>query len=131
MTHIWVNGAYEVALGPAAVRTILGLPDPGERDELAGTLRTELLNGPNAHNDYTFDSDARTYSDPEAASGKAVYTATPLSFAGYTAIHRPLTSEELERLRREQGLSTAELGFYVIDILPAESAFTRGVPRLV
>ena len=61
----------------------------------------------------------------------AIYTATPLSFAAHTAIHRPLTSEEFRRVRREQGPSDAISGVYVIDILPAESGFTRTVPRLV
>ena len=131
MSYTGVNDAYEVVLGPPAIRTVLGLPDPGERKELADALRTELMNGPNTHNEYTFDSDVRAYSDRGAGPGRAVYTATPLSFAGYTAVHRPLTSEELRRLRREQGASTDALGFYVIDILPAESAFTRTVPRLV
>jgi hypothetical protein len=107
------------------------LPDPGERKKLADALRTELINGPNAHNEYTFDSDVRAYSDRGAGPGKAVYMATPLSFAGYTAVHRCLAREELRRLRREQGPSTAAQGLYVIDILPAESAFIRAAPRLV
>jgi hypothetical protein len=39
--------------------------------------------------------------------------------------------EELRRLRREQGRSTAARGLYVIDILAAESAFTRITPRRI
>jgi hypothetical protein len=131
MSHTGVNDAYEVVLGPAAIRTVLSLPGPGERKELADALRTELTNGPNAHNELRFDDAVRTYSDRGAGPGKAVYTATPLSFAGYTAIHRHLTREELKRMRREQGRSTARRGLYLIDILRAESAFTRTVPRLV
>jgi hypothetical protein len=60
-----------------------------------------------------------------------IYTASPLSFDGYTAIHRRLTKEELKRLRHDKRPSTAEQGVYVIDILPAESAFSRTVPRPV
>lgn len=123
------NGAYEVVLGPAAIRAILSLPDLGQRRELAAALGTELINGPNAHNEYTFDSDLQAH-NPGEGQTRAVYAATPLSFAGYTAVHRGLTSEEFNRLRREQGPSAAVLGLYVIDILPAESAFTRTVPRL-
>jgi hypothetical protein len=130
MSHTGVNDSYEVALGPAAIRTVLSLPDPDERERLADALQTELINGPNAHNELRFDSDVRVYSDRAAGQGTAVYTATTLSFAGYTAVHRHMTSEELRQLRQEQGCSTASRGLYVIDILPAESAFTRTVPRL-
>ena len=130
MSHSGVNDAYEVVLGPAAIRTVLSLPDPGERKELADALRTELINGPNARNELRFDDAVRAYSDRGAGPGKVVYTATPLSFAVLTAVHRRLTRDELRRLRREQGRSTASRGLYVIDILRAESAFTRTVPRL-
>src|SRR6266852_5439264 len=125
MSHTGVKDAYEVVLGPAAIRTVLSLPDPGERKELADALRTELINGPNAHNELRFDDAVRTYPDRGAGPDNVVYTATPLSFAGYTAVHRRLNKEELKRLRREQGRSTARQGLYVIDILRAESAFTR------
>ena len=82
---------YEVVLGPAAIRTVLGLPDP-ERKELADALRTELLDGPNADEEARFDG-------PD----NVVYRGTPLSFDAYVALHRPMTKEELKRLRREQG----------------------------
>ncbi len=132
MTHSSaLHTAYEVVLAPAAIRTVLSLPDPGERKELADALRTELVGGPNAHNEVRFDSDVRAYPDPGAGPGRVIYTATPLSFHGYTVVHRRLTREELKRLRREQGRSTASLGFYVIDILSADSAFGRSAPRLV
>lgn len=131
MSHSGTNETYEVALGPAAIRVILSLSDPGERKELANALRTELIRGPNAHNEYKFDSDVRAYADRGAGQGSTVYTATPLSFAGYTAIHRRLSKEEFRRLRREHGPSPATRGLYVIDILAAESAFSRTVPRLV
>jgi hypothetical protein len=119
---------YEVVLGPAAIRVVLGMPDPVVRRQLADALQTELVSGPNAHNDFSFDD--ASYSDRGAGPGKVVYTATPLSFAGYTAVHRRLTGEELDRLRQEQDRSTARLGVYVFDIPRAESAFIRTVPRI-
>ena len=123
------NRPYEVVLGPAAIRVILSLPDPVVRRRLADALQNELVNGPNAHNEFSFDD--ASYSDRGAGPGKVFYTATPLSFAGYTAVHRRLTREELDRLRQEQDRSTARLGAYVFDILRAESAFSRTVPRIV
>jgi hypothetical protein len=102
------------------------LPDPADRKELAAALRTELIDGPNAHNELRFDDALRAYTD----RSRAPYTATPLSFAGYTAVHRRLTRKELKRLRREQGRPTTDQGVYVIDILRAESAFTHTVPGL-
>lgn len=123
--------AYEVVLAPAAIRTLLSLPEPGDRKELAAALRTELLDGPNASSEFRFDSHVSAYSDHRAGQGKLVYTATPLSFGGYTVVHRQMTTEELKRLREEQGRSTARSGVYVIDILSAESAFTGSAARLV
>lgn len=131
MSHTVANEPYEVVLGPTAIRVVLSLPDPSDRKQLADALRAELINGPNAHNELRFDEAVRTYSDRGGGPGKMIYTATPLSFAGYTAVHRRLTKEELKRLRNEQGRSTARQGVYLIDILRAESAFTRTVPRLV
>lgn len=115
---------YEVALGPAAIRALETLPGLSDQKELVGALRTELMNGPNAHNEYRFDS-AGAYDDP-GGTVRVVYTATPLSFAGYIAVHRRMTREELRRLRRERRRRTAVRGFYVIDILAVESAFGRG-----
>lgn len=120
--------AYEVVLGTSAIRTVLSLPDP-ERKELAGALRTELLDGPNADKEVRFDSDVKVYSDRGAGPGKAVYTATPLSFAGYTAVHRSMTKEELRRLRRDQGLRVARQGLYVLDILRTESPAVTVPPK--
>lgn len=128
MTHIGLNHAYEVTLGPAAIRTVLCMAREDRRD-LAEALRTELLKGPNASIGFRFDSDIRAYT-PDARPNGKVYTATPLSFGAYTAIHRPLRGDEIERLRREQGRSTADEGFYVTDILSVESAFGRPGPRL-
>lgn len=119
---------YEVVPAPAAIRTILGLSDP-ERKELADALRTELLDGPNADKEARFDADMRPC-DQACGPNDVVYTGTPLSFGAYVAVHRPMTKEELERLRREQGRRVAGRGFYVLDILPPGTAFTRG-PRLV
>lgn len=120
---------YEVVPGPAAIRTILGLSDL-ERKELAEALRTELLDGPNADKEVRFDGDMRALYYDDAGPDDVVYTATPLSFGAYVALHRPMTKEELKRLGREQGRQVAGKGFYVLDILPPGTAFTRG-PRLV
>jgi hypothetical protein len=125
MTH-GENGRYEVVLGSAANRVVLGLQRPARR-RLAQALCTELYKGPNAEHEIQFDSDVGTY---PVRPGDNVYTATPLSFGAYTAIHRPLTEAELGRLRRELGSTTRTWGFFVVDILAAEAAFIRG-PRVV
>lgn len=129
MSDTGAGDAYEVVLGPAAIRAVLNLPDPGDRKLLAAALRTELINGPNAQYEYTFESDIRNYSDRGAGPKPVTYKAIPLSFAAYTAVHRSLTVAELRRLKREQGRSGPGRGFYVVDILAAESGFTRTVPR--
>ena len=67
MSHNVTNDPYEVVLGPTAIRVVLGLPDPADRKELADALRTQLLNGPNAHNELKFDEAVRIYSDRGAA----------------------------------------------------------------
>ena len=119
---------YEVVLGPAAIRTVLGLPEL-ERKELADALRTELLDGPNADKAVRFDGDMRPC-DQTCGPDDVVYTGTPLTFDAYIALHRPMSKEELKRLRREQGRRVAALGFFVPDILHPATAFTGG-PRLV
>jgi hypothetical protein len=120
---------YEVVLGPAAIRTVLSLLEPA-RKELADALRTELLDGPNADKEVRFDGDMRVC-DQTCGPDDVVYTGTPLSFDAYIALHRPMTREELQRLRREQGRRrVAAQGFFVPDILHPATAFTRG-PRLV
>ena len=113
--------AYEVTLGPAAIRMIMRSPDPAE---LSRVLLTELMDGPNAAAEVRYDGDAEVCSESIMPSG-ATYTATPLSYDGYTALHRRMTGAELTRLAREQGRGVAGTGFYVLDILPAESAFIR------
>jgi hypothetical protein len=120
-----VNGSYEVVLAPAAKRAVLGMRLAKDRDRLADALRVELAGGPNAGKKYQFDpyDGGRDYAD-RGASALTVYTAVPLSFDGYIAIHRPMSREEIQRLRREQGYA-ARRGFYVLDILPVDSGFTR------
>jgi hypothetical protein len=116
---------YEVTLGPAAERAMTGLGCPRE---LVACLQTELLDGPNAHNqvEIWFDDEGNAVY-PEVPGGVR-YTALPLSFNGYTALHRPMTKDELVRLENEQDRLVADRGCYVVDILPAEAAFSR--PRL-
>jgi hypothetical protein len=121
MTHIGANSAYEVTLGPAAIRTIQTLPDPDDRTDLGFALRTELVAGPNADKEIRLDSKGRRLSGETADSADMVYTATPLSIQAYTAVHRPMTKDEIDRLREEQGRSTYDCGLYVVDILPARA----------
>lgn len=121
-----MSAKYVVVLGPAAIRAVLGLTDP-DRKELAEALRTELLDGPNADKEARFDADMRAC-DSTCGPGDVVYRGTPLSFGSYVAVQRPMTGDELRRLRREQGRRVA-LGFYVLDILHPASAFSRS-PRL-
>lgn len=119
------DGNYEVTLGPAAERAIMRARYPRE---LAAALRTELVDGPNAHNqvEFGFDNDGNTVYP--GVPGRVVYTAVPLSFNAYTAVYRPMAKDELDRLADELGRAVADCGFYVVDILSAESSFSR--PRL-
>jgi hypothetical protein len=119
-----MNDTYEVTLAPAAERFVLALRWPKDRADLADALRQELAgDGPNSDKEFRFDSygNAVTSADPDGA----VYTATPLSFKGCTAIHRPMTRAELQRLRRELGHSVARTGVHVFDILRPDSGFSR------
>ena len=118
-----MNTAYEVILAPAATRAVLGLGDPSDLKELADALRTELAGGPNAHKEIRFDAAGNFASSTGGGSPGAVYTATPLSSGGYTAIHRPMTAAELRRLRSELGRRVSRSGFYVLDLLPPEAGF--------
>ncbi len=112
---------YELVLAPAAVRALLSLSDPA-RMELAGVLGTELLYGPNARKEAFYDADLRA-----CRRERAVYTATPLSYDAFVAVHRPLADDELARLRRESRRRRAfAQGFHVLDILHLTTAFTRG-----
>lgn len=107
---------YEVTLGPAAKRAVLGLRTESDANGLADALRQELADGPNADKQYEFNVADKTY------------TATPLSFDGYTAVHRPMARGELRRLGREERRRVADRGFYVLDILRAESGYLRRLP---
>lgn len=109
---------YEVVLGPAAMRAILGVRNSEGRDQIADALRKELLNGPNADKEYRFDSDGSGVPSTGRDAPSVVYTATPLTFNAYVAIHRPMTGQELSLLRRERGDPVTNHGFYVLDILP-------------
>lgn len=123
MARTGLGHAYEVTLGPAALRVVLGM-DESRRKNLADALRTELLNGPNASKEVQYNVELRVCRAGEAG----IYTATPLSFDGYVAVHRPLAKDELKALRQEQGRSAASKGFHVFDLLAATSAFSRFVP---
>ena len=120
---------YEVGLGPAAERFILDLRDPAERKELADALREELIDGPNEDKEIRFDGDGGSRIHDLRAPEGAVYTATPLSFNGYVAVHRPMIKDELRRLKREQHRTRIRTGVIVLDILPLESAWAT-FPRL-
>ena len=128
MTHAGLTHAYEVALGPAALVAILRLTGERRR-QLGEALRHELIAGPNAHMEVRYDSDMRAWRgrSAEAAPDGVIYTATPLSHGGYTAVHRPMDSHELKWWRHEHG-HAADKGVYVFDILSATAAFTRSVP---
>lgn len=116
-----MNAVYEVALGPAAIRVILNVPDKGR---LIDSLRTELVDGPNKDKELKFDRYAQIWQDPSTPGG-LIYTATPLSCDGYTALHRLMSIGELNRMAEERGRRVADQGVYVLNILPAESAFLR------
>jgi len=123
MAYMWQEDAYEVVLAPAASRVIVGLRR-ADQEGLDQALAAELRNGPNAAKEVRFDSSIDADVMPSEAE-HAVYTATPLSFCGYTALHRPMTPTELDRLAKQEDRATADEGYYVIDILPAETAFRR------
>jgi hypothetical protein len=122
-----MSARYEVTLGPAAERVVLSL-HPRSRRALADALRRDLLNGPHADQAVELKFDSTDYFDPDIPS-EATYTAIPISFDGYVAVHRPMTEMELKRLRHELGQSVESLGFYVVDLLAPESGFIR--PRFL
>jgi len=117
---------YIVKLAPAAQRVIRTL-EPSDQHGLDRVLAEELADGPNADKEIRFDSDGgfHAYPDDDGPGDRVCYTATPLSFKAYTAIHRPMTEDEINRALREDGDPVADRGFYVLEILAAESAFTR------
>jgi len=114
-------------LGPAAER-LMGRMESQDQKGLAEALRTELADGPNALSELTFDEGAQIWLSPQQSDSQT-YTATPLSFDAYTAVHRRMAKKELQRLARQRARPAADAGFYVVDFLPAEAAFSRR-PRL-
>lgn len=108
-------GKYEVVLGPAAKRFILSASQH-TRDALAGCLRDELQDGPNAAAIYKF------------TLNNCAYLALPLSHSGIVAIYRPLTDDELRLIRREtRGSRVARSGYYLVDfLLPTSAIYLRG-----
>jgi hypothetical protein len=105
-----------------AERVVLGIRDQGDRKELADALRVELLGGPNAAAEITFDMH-RNYRRGPGTGRPGEYTATPLSVGGYVAIHRPMTGDELRRLRHERGARVMERGYAVLDLIQLETAY--------
>ncbi|MET9292599.1 hypothetical protein [Streptomyces sp. NPDC003077] len=101
---------YEVILGFAARQVLYGLPSQADREGLADALEEELDDGPNRDAELTIDR----YNG---------YVATPLSFEGYTAVHRPLTQAECKRYADQAEREIAEKVFLVVDILKADSGF--------
>jgi hypothetical protein len=117
---------YIVRLAPAAERFFRTL-EPFDQQGLDRALAEELIDGPNADKEIRFDADGGSpvYSDPDLPGDVTYYIATPLSFKAYTAIHRPMTMDELSRTAEGKSNLASDHGFYVFDILPAESAFMR------
>lgn len=117
---------YVVRLAPAAERFFRTL---GSYDQqgLDRALAEELIDGPNADKEIRFDANGGSpvYTDPDLPGDVLCYTATPLSYKAYTAIHRPMTKDELSRTAEGTSDPASDHGFYVFDILSAESAFIR------
>jgi hypothetical protein len=121
---------YIVVLGPAATRIIQSLNHFDQR-ELKRVLNDELADGPNADKEVRFDSHGHAQRGGDRARpGRLYYTATPLSHRAYTAIHRPMSTAELSMATRARRDQATDLGFYVLDILVADSAFTPGLGGL-
>ena len=72
-------------------------------------LATELADGPNADKEIRFDSDgdAVVFTDHDDPDGQVYYTATPLSFKAYTAIHRPMTGMSSPGRPRKKAMPTS------------------------
>jgi hypothetical protein len=119
--------AYDIVLAPAAQRAVASMPAKA-REGVSAALAAELVDGPNAAAEVRFGSSM--WADDEPRPDDVVYTATPLSFGGHTAIHRPLTPVELSRRAAQKNEVNGRTVFYVIDVLSAESAF-RPWPRVV
>lgn len=117
---------YIVRLAPAAERFIRAL-EPYDQQGLDRALADELIDGPNADKEVRFDANGAflAYVDPDLPGKLTCYTATLLSFKAYTAIHRPMTKDELGIAAAGTSDLAIDHGFYVFDILSAESAFVR------
>ena len=63
------------------------------------------------------DADAM-YAEVQQRGAGIDYTMTPLTFGGYTAIHRLTTAAEIKRAAEESSRAPASRGFYVLDVLP-------------
>jgi hypothetical protein len=113
---------YELIFGPAAERVILSLTDPGP---LADSLSSELWEGPNSDKEVRYPGDELNDDYDGTVPVDAIYTATPLSFGAYTAVHRPMTKRELALLQAQERRRVASRGFLVLDILAAETAVAR------
>jgi hypothetical protein len=116
---------YLMKLTPTAQEILRNL-EPDDQREIDRVLRRELMYGPNSDKESRFDGDGNfgAYAEPNSPDSGFRYTATLLSYKAYTAIHRPMTKDELRREAQAAGQATAH-GFYVFDILPADSAFER------
>src|SRR6266536_1008819 len=117
---------YILKLAPTAERFFRAL-ELYDQQGLDRDLADELLDGPNADKEIRFDADGGSpvYADPDLPGDVTFYTATPLSLKAYTAIHRPMTKDELSRAAEGKNDLATDRGFYVFDILSAESAFIR------
>jgi len=105
---------YEVVLSPAAKLFVLALGSQAERTALADCLRQDLpLDGPNGQSAYHF----------ALWEGGRRYYAVPLHLGGVVAVCRPLTEDELDRLRHELVRKVARSGYLVVSLLTPESGF--------
>lgn len=105
---------YEVVLSNAARRAVWGVRTIQDRNDLADCLGRELFHGPNAKSEYVFPIRGESY------------TATPLTFRAWTAVHRRLTEHELDRLAKQEDRQVESIGFLVHDLLRPHTAFEMG-----
>ncbi|MFB8127044.1 hypothetical protein ACFVG1_11955 [Streptomyces bacillaris] len=98
-----MHQSYEYALSPQAEYAIADW-DLEFRWNLYDALAVELIDGPNARAEWSFDHGGHTY------------TGTPLSYHGMTAVHRRMSGPE----RRFFNFTHTSL--YVCDLIPIEWA---------
>lgn len=108
-------GSYGVVLGSAAKSFVLGLGSKVERDDLASSLNSDLVDtGPTA---------AATYQlAPSPCVDGHDFLATPL-YNGAVAVYRSMTQEEL-RARRWRGRRPRS-AYLVVDVLLPEDVFLK------